>query len=199
MEFADVVRSRRMTRNFEPRPVPGEVVDAVLDLARRAPSAGNSGGVEFLVLEGDDVGAYWEVTLAPERRAGFPWPGLLVAPVLVVPCVRPDAYLRRYSEPDKARTGLGADEARWPVPYWWVDGGAVVQNLLLAATDAGLGALFFGIFEHTGAVKARYGVPAELHPIGAIALGWLEEVQRPSRSAARVRPPLEAVVHRRRW
>ena len=55
MEFADVVRRRRMVRNYDPdRPVPAEVVDRLLEHAMHAPSAGFSQGWGFLVL--DDAG-----------------------------------------------------------------------------------------------------------------------------------------------
>src|SRR3546814_6677666 len=69
-----------------------------------------------------------------DARSRFRWQGLLHAPVLIVPYVRPEDYADRYAEVDKAATGLGTGVDVWPVPYWWVDGGAVVQNLLLAAT-----------------------------------------------------------------
>ena len=69
-----------MQRNFDARPVPSGVVDALLDQARRAPSAGNAQGGAFVVLEGaDQTVRYWDVTLPAERRAGFRWPGLLAA------------------------------------------------------------------------------------------------------------------------
>ena len=56
MEFAEVVRRRRMVRSYDPdRPVPAEVVERLLGHAVRAPSAGFSQGWAFLVLEaGDD-------------------------------------------------------------------------------------------------------------------------------------------------
>jgi nitroreductase len=76
-----------------------------------------------------------------------------------------------------------------------------VMSLLLAAEDAGLGALFFGLFEHESVVAAAFGVPADWRPLGAVALGYPvpPEEQRRSRSAARSRPPLAQVVHRGRW
>ncbi|NUO59642.1 MAG: nitroreductase family protein, partial [Hamadaea sp.] len=50
MEFADVVRRRRMVRQFEDRPLAPEVVERILATALRAPSAGFAQGWEFLVL-----------------------------------------------------------------------------------------------------------------------------------------------------
>lgn len=190
-----------MVRSFRPDPVPPEVVDDLCDLARRAPSAGNSQAVDLLVLEGaDQVGAYWDVTLPAERRASFRWQGLLRAPVLVVVVVDPDAYVDRYAEPDKAVTGLGEGTERWPVPFWWVDAGAAIEHLLLGAVGAGLGACLFGIFDHEAAVANRFGVPDGRRLVATVALGHPDEgSDSPGRSAARPRRDLTDVVHRGGW
>ncbi|MYB29068.1 MAG: nitroreductase family protein [Acidimicrobiaceae bacterium] len=199
MEFEEVVRQRRMVRSFTGEPVEPAMVDEICDLARRAPTAGNTAGIEFLVLEGDSTMAYWDVTLPPERRAGFAWPGLLAAPVLVVVWSHLGGYLSRYREPDKRRTGLGTSASAWPVPYWYVDGGAAVMTMLLAARDRDLGAAFFGMFEHERAVRRRFGVPPDRRGVGTVAIGHPAQDDRPSRSAARPRPDLNEILHRSRW
>lgn len=200
MELTAAVRRRRMVRSFDGRPVPAAEVDRLVDLARRAPSAGHTQACAFVVLEGADTARLWDVTLPAERRASFRWPGLLAAPVVIVPLVSPPAYVARYAEHDKAATGLGAGEAAWPVPYWWVDAGMAVHGLLLAAVDAGLGALFYGLFDHEEAALAALGVPAGWRAVGAVAVGWPDpEGEVPGRSADRSRPPLAEVIHRGGW
>ena len=172
MDLADVVRSRRMVRAFMPRPVPADVLDRVLDLARRVPAAGNTQGLDLVVLEGQEQTArYWDAALPAGRRPAFPWPRLLDAPVLLVPVGDPDAYVERYAEPDKARTGLGEGRDAWPVPYWYVDTAFAAMIALLAAVDEGLGALFFGQFEHEAAIAAALGIPPGRRAVGTIALG----------------------------
>jgi len=189
-----------MVRSFGPRPVDPEVVDRIVQAALRAPSAGNTLATSFVVLEGDDTARLWDATLPAERRATFPWPGLLDAPVVVVALVEPGAYPRRYAEDDKAATGLGAGVDAWPVPYWWVDGGMAVQTLLLGATDAGLGALFYGLFEHEQAALAALGVPDGWRALGAVALGHsADDPGPPGRSARRPGPPDSTRVHRGGW
>ena len=199
MEFEHAVRGRRMVRSFTGEPVAPAVVDEICDLARRAPTAGNTAAVEFLVLEGDATAAYWDVTLPAERRAGFAWPGLLAAPVLVVVWVDPDAYVSRYREPDKVHTGLGGGQEAWPVPYWFVDGGAAVMTMLLAARDRGLGASFFGMFDHEDAVRRSFDVPPGRRGVGTVAIGHPAADDRPSHSAGRGRPNLSDIVHRTGW
>jgi nitroreductase len=201
VELTDAIRRRRMVRSFDGRPVPPADVDRLIDLARRAPSAGNTQACEFVVLEGADTARLWDVTLPPgPRRAAFGWPGLLEAPVVVVPVVSAAAYVDRYAEDDKARTGLGAGEGSWPVPYWWVDAGMAVHGLLLAAVDAGLGALFYGLFDNEQAALAALDVPAGWRAVGAVALGRPSPARpTPGRSASRARPPLAEVIHRGTW
>jgi nitroreductase len=194
VELQQAIRRRRMVRAFERRSIDDEVLDRVLDAARRTPSAGNSQGLDLLVI--DDPERYWAMTF-PGDRSTFRWQGLFDAPVLVVPIVDPDAYARRYAEADKAATGLGHVDA-WSVPYWWIDGGMAVQNLLLAAVDEGLGALLFGIFEHEPAVLAAFGVPPGRRALGVIALGH-PAPDEPGRSASRPRRGLAEVTHRGRW
>lgn len=197
--FEQLVRRRRMIRNLSPEPVERTMVDRLCDLARRAPSAGNSQAVNFLVLDRPDtVARYWDTTLPEPRRSGFAWPGLLRAPVLIVVTTDPDVYVDRYAEPDKARTGLGGGPDSWPVPYWWVDAGAAVEHILLGAVEFGLGACLFGLFDHEPAVATEFGVPAGRRLVATIAVGR-PLPDEPGRSAARPRRPLSEVVHRNGW
>lgn len=200
MEFRDVVRRRRMVRSFAPDPVDPNVLDDLLDAALRSPSAGNSQGRDLLVLEGStETARFWDVTLPTDRREGFAWPGLLVAPVLVIPLADSGRYVSRYAEPDKERTGLGVGVDAWPVPYWTVDTAFATMTLLHAVVDAGLGALFFGIFNNEAELCDALGIPPELRPIGAVAIGHPSAETRAGRSATRARRPVDEAVHRGRF
>lgn len=199
MELSEVLRARRMVRNFTDEPVASAVLERVLDAARRAPSAGNAQALDLVVLEGaSETGRYWDATLPVERRSTFGWPGLVGAPVLVIPCVRPQSYVDRYAEDDKARPGLGDGTDGWRVPYWYVDGGAAIMALLLTAVDEGLGTLLFGQFEHESAVRATFAIPADVAPLGTVAIGH-PAPDEPGRSATRPRRPLDDIVHRGGW
>ena len=181
-----------MCRNYLPDSLPDGLLAELLDQARRSPSAGNTQAVEFCVIENPE--RYWRLTLTPERRAEFPWPGLLVAPALVLVLTDPQRYVRRYAEPDKTHTGLGEGLDAWPVPYWWVDAGMAVQSLLLGASAAGLGSCFFGAFEHEEAVIEDLGVPEGRRIVGVVALGH-PAPNRPSSSSKRPRRPQDEVIY----
>src|SRR6266436_7731656 len=89
MEFARVVRKRRMIRAFRPVPVPEAKIRRILELVQHYPSAGFSQGVAFILVTD------------PERIRRLQEQNRLRgdAPVLVVPCV---------SEKDRKSTRLNS-------------------------------------------------------------------------------------------
>src|ERR1700722_3602413 len=133
MDHGEAVRRRRMLRSFSDRPIPGPVLDRILDDALLAPSAGNTGGWDLVLLQGPETALFWEATTTEAwRQSSRRWPGLAAAPVALVLFAHPAAYAERYAEPDKAASGLGADAGEaWPVPYWFVDTGFAALLLLL--------------------------------------------------------------------
>jgi len=187
-----------MVRAFLPDPLSPSLIAQVLAPATRGPSAGHAQGVTLIVLDRGAQHDYWDTTLPPERRARFPWPGLLDAPVLVVVAVDPDASVARYAEGDKAASGLGADTGAWPQPMWFVDGGMAVMAILYSAADAGLGACFFGVFDHEAPLRAALRVPNHIRLIGTVALGMADPA-RDRASMSTARPRRGDVVRFGRW
>jgi nitroreductase len=200
-EFADLVRGRRMTRDFLSDPIPDGIIEQLVDLASRSPSAGKTQGWHLVVLSGSETARFWDLSLPVERRSGFRWPGLLHAPVIALVLADPAAYVERYSEPDKARTKLGESVDAWPTPYWTVDGSMAMMTLLLAAEDLGLGALLFGVFNAQGEICHALGIPAEMQVLGAIALGFRapNSGSGQGRSASRPRRTPGEIIHRGQW
>ena len=180
-----------MVRAFTDAPVDPEVVDGLIDLARRAPSAGNSQGVAFVVLEGAEQTAplLGRRAARPSGAATSACPGSSTAPVLIVALVRADTWVERYGEPDKAAHGLGAGEDAWPVPYWWVDGGMAVEHLLLGAVDAGLGRLLLRpVRPRARGVRRRSASPTAGAPSAPSRSATRRPTSPASRPAARAAP-----------
>lgn len=198
MEVTEALRRRHMCRNFSDQPLGHGVLDQLLEGALRAPSAGNSQGRDFVVLEGAaQTARYWEATTdAAWRAKSRRFEGLARAPVVVLPYADPEAYAARYREPDKTGDGSALG---WPVPYWLVDTAFSVMALLLGATDRGLGAAFLGNFRGEDALRAALGVPAQLCWLGAVLLGEPGRPDPPSASVARPRRTVESSVHRGGW
>jgi nitroreductase len=203
VEFADVLRKRKMARAYTGEPVDHAARDRILAAANRAPSAGFSQGYALLTLEGaGQLGPFWRLMSADrgdEDDTGPSFDPVTKAPLVVVPMSCKDIYLDRYARQDKGWTDR--DEAHWPVPYWDIDTGFTALLMLLAAVDEGLGALFFGIPPDLIAeFRDLYGVPEQYLPIGAVAIGHPDPAADQGGSARVIkRRALDELVHRGRW
>jgi nitroreductase len=192
MQLRDAILQRRMIRTYDPsRPVPRGVLNDMLALAVRAPSAGHTQGWQFLVL--DDVtsrDAFWAATADVPANA---WLARLQTATALILCFSDkQAYISRYAEADKGWTDR--DESRWVVPYWHIDTGMAALILLLAAQEHGLGACFFGVpGERWTAVRTAFAAPERLTPIGVVSLGYPAPDLR-SPSLRRGRRRLDEVV-----
>jgi nitroreductase len=188
-----------MVRKFDQRPLERELLDRILESARHAPSAGFSQGFDFVVLDEPHlVSRFWELTDDPE----FPNPpefAASAATVIVLPLANKAAYLERYSRPDKIAFGL-TDETRWPVKFWETDTAMAIMLILLAATDLGLGALYFGITHGEQTLLRELGVPEGHKLLGVIGLGHRasDEVVDLTRFKER-RRQFDDMVHRDKW
>ncbi len=198
MELTEAVRQRHMTRNFTGAPLDRALLDALLSDALCAPSAGNTQGRDLVVLEGPaETGRFWSATTDEAwRKRSRRFEGLARAPVVVLPFSDPDAYDKRYREPDKARRD-GA--IGWVVPYWHVDAAFLVMTLLLGASDRGIGAAFLGNFRGEESLRDVLGVPPGMRWLGAVLLGEPARPDPPSTSASRPRRTLTDSVHRGAW
>lgn len=197
--FADVVRSRRMTRSFRSDPVDPAVLESCIDLGLRAPSAGKSQGWHVLLLQGSETSRYWNTALPLSKRDNFAFPHLLDAPVIALMLADTSAYLQRYSEDDKAHTGLGESVDAWVAPYWTIDASFSTMTFLLALEDNGLGALFFA-HANEPQLRDEFQLPDTVQILGTVALGYATEKEtRRGRSASRRGKTVEQVIHRSRW
>ncbi|XVV17546.1 nitroreductase family protein [Actinoplanes sp. CA-131856] len=207
MDFAEVLRKRRMVRSYDPdRPVAPEIVDTIVKHGLRAPSAGFSQGWGFLVLtEQKDRDLYWSSTTEGDlgdAAADEAWKGdwltrMRTAPVIIVCFSNKSAYLDRYAQADKGWTDRS--EEHWPVPYWDIDTGFAALLMHLSAVNEELGSCFFGVpVPKVPAVKEAFGVPDEYTPIGTLTVGYRAPDKR-SPSLKRGHRPVEDVVHHGRW
>jgi nitroreductase len=160
-----------MVRHYRPEPVPPDVVERIVETVRRAPSAGYSQGQRLLVVTEEtgraEIARIMHASgwAAPDDRE--PW--LESAPVHVLVCTREDDYHERYRKPDKLYEG---EEIDWPVPFWFVDAGAALMLLLLAAVDEGLAAGLSGVEGEAAAqVRARFGIPDDVTVVVLVTIG----------------------------
>jgi nitroreductase len=196
MEFKKVLARRRMVRNYDPDPVEPDALQRIAAAALRAPSAGNTQGVELVVVTDPDTRRSI-ADLAGEDEyvaSGFdPW--ISKAPAHIVITVSEQAYHDRYRKPDKLSPE--GTEIDWPVPYWWVDAGAALMAILLATVDEGLAAGFLGTHAMPELAEAL-GIPSDHRPIGVVTVGNPIPDRRSSSLDLEKKGP-ERAIHRERW
>ena len=194
MEFTEVVMKRRAVRRFEDGGVDRDVIERIARLAQLTPSAGFSQGQRLVVVT--DHGRRRDVARAcgEEHYVDAFGPWISECAAQFIPCVSEETYHRRYREADKVRED--GSEIEWPVPFWWVDVGATMQNVMLAAVNEGLGCGFAG--GDPDDLRAVLGLPQELTPIGVMPVGRpVPDVRSPSLRRGWV--PFEDFAHWDRW
>jgi len=169
MDALEAILTRRSIRKYEDRPVPDDLVKALLAAAMSAPSAGN--------------GQPWQFAVITDREI-----------LRQVPGINPHAAMA--AEAPLAILVCG-DLNREEYPgYWVVDCAAAVQNLLLAAHALGLGAVWTGIYpnqERMEGYRSLMHLPEHLWAHTLIPLGYPAE-QRPREDRYE-----EERVHANRW
>lgn len=183
-------------RNYQTDAVPREALERIVARGRKIPSAGHSQGMRIVVVTAEATrqaiaelaGEAMYVSMGHE-----PW--ISRAPAHIVVCVREEDYHERYRERDKL-TEEGA-EIEWPVPYWYVDAGAAVMLLWLAALDEGLAAGVFGA-HRWDELRALLGIPDDVSPIAILTIGN-PAPETVKGSAKRGWKPIDEVVRWERW
>ena len=179
-DLLDAIKQRRSIRKYLPRKVPSELVEKVLVTAGWAPSAHNSQPWRFIVLEDALVKRTLADAMADAWVADLAKVGLTVqadmrkerverfadAPVLILACSTMES-LRKF--PDEKRQRNEHDLAMQSL-------GAAMQNLLLTAHAAGLGACWFcapGFCKET--VRRVLKIPDAVEPEALVIMGYPAE------------------------
>ncbi len=173
-------------------------LERALELATHAPSAGNTQGWAFIVLEDDETGLFWQHEADSSWLAHPSHPGLLNAPVIILPLASKPSYLERYAEPDKAKVGA---QPRDGLGSPLLVGRHLLRHDAVVARPGTGGPRepLFRLAEASGPLLEALGVPDGWEALGAVAIGWPSPDDRPSTSASRPRKPPAEVVHRGRW
>ena len=152
MELKEVLLKRRSIRKFEDKKVPDELIEELLHAAMSGPSACNKRPWEFYVVTS---GEKLKVLGSSSRFMGYS------APLAIVVCGNlTKALPLKFSE------------------YWIQDCSAATENILLRATDLGLGAVWCGAHpqKHAeGKIRSCLGIPEKQIPLNIIFIGYPAE------------------------
>lgn len=199
MDFAEVLRGRRMVRNYKSDPVAEDVLRRIVRVVHRAPSAGFSQGHRLVVMtDAESRKRIADISEGPYLEGGHhPW--ISTAPVHVAIGIREGSYHERYQQPDK--TDADGNEMDWVVPFWWFDSGSLFTLLQLAAVDEGLAAGFFcaASVEESTALGAVVGFADDVALVGVMTIGYAaDDPAVPVAVLDRRRKPIDELVQWRR-
>jgi nitroreductase len=180
MEFRDVLARRRMHRAFLPDPIPEEQIERIAGVIRRAPSGGFSQGGSIVVVT--DESKRHEIARAFGDEQYSPHGRNYIA----------DAPVHKLAS-------TGGVEVTWPVPYWFVDAGALMMLVLMAAIDEGLASAFIGHPDQKRIFDELLGLPEEVVPIGLALIGKPGEAPPAGSRLKERQRAKDELVHRDRW
>ena len=198
MEFREILGRRRMHRAFLPGPLPPEQIERVVSVIRRAPSGGFSQGGSIVVVTDGDKRAEIARAFGDEHYSRGGRNYIADAPALLVISANESLYHARYNEADKL-AATGGTEVTWPVPYWFVDAGALMMLVLLAAIDEGLASAFIGHPDQKRILDELLGLPEDVVPIGLALIGKPGEDAPLGSRLKEMQRARDALVHWQQW
>jgi FMN reductase [NAD(P)H] len=201
MELREILARRRMHRAFLCDPIAPEQIERVVGVIRRAPSGGFSQGGSIVVVTDGEKRAAIARAFGDEHYSNDGRNYIADAPVHLVISANESLYHARYTEADKL-AATGGVEVTWPVPYWFVDAGALMMLVLAAAIDEGLASAFIGHPEQKRIFDELVGLPEDVVPIGLALIGKPAPDPTAERGTSRMRErrrPRAELVYWQRW
>jgi len=147
MEFKEVIQKRHSVRAYSNQPVPDDKINRILEAGRLAPTASNRQNIKLIVVKDAETRKALMEAAGNQQHVGQS-PLIIAAvgtnPMPVMPC---------------------------DVPMYAVDLAIVIEHMVLAATDEGLGSCWIGAFSQDKARKAL-GVPDKYKVVTILPVGY---------------------------
>jgi nitroreductase len=170
MDFQKLIRARYSVRAYRTDPVEDTKLGQVLEAAQLAPTADNRQPFQLVVLK----------TAGRERelRRIYDKSWFVQAPLIIAACGLPSQNWVRKQD------GKNLND---------VDVAIVMDHLILAAADLGLGTCWIAAFD-PAAARDILGLPADVEPVAFTPLGYPADQPRPKK-----RKSLGELVRYERW
>jgi len=170
MKVFDAICLRRSIRKYKSDPVEKGKLERILEAGRLSPSAVNKQPWHFIVVRDPSV--------RESLRASYGQSWFVNAPLIIVVCADPSsAWVRRDGE-----------------EFWKVDAAIALQNMILCATEEGLGTCWIGAFSEEPARRALK-IPEKIRIAAMTPLGYADESKEPVSD----RKPLKKITHYEYW
>ena len=167
MDFVDVIKNRYSVRAYKSTPVEDERLEQVLEAARFAPTSANCQAFQLIVIH--TAGREEELSIIYNR----PW--FVKAPVIICACA--------ISTPGQIFREGGN----------YRDVAIVMDHLILAATNLGLGTCWIGAFD-PDAARDVLGLPEVAKPVVFATIGYADDMPRP-----KIRKSIVELVRYEHW
>ena len=167
------IRTKRMVRSFQPRPLDADDLTRIVDAGRHSASSKNQQRWDFVVVQD-------RARLEALSKCG-PYAGHVAGAAAAIALVTPDPR------------GAGAS-----LSVIW-DVGMAAENMMLAAWELGIGSVPATVYEHDLA-RSILGYPATHHCEYILSFGYPAEsaaLNAPNKSGGR--KPFDQMVHDERW
>jgi nitroreductase len=157
MEVFKAIKNRRSIREFQKREIPREIIERLIEAIIWAPSAGNLQSRKFYFVFNEKI----KDELV---RAALNQDFIAQAPLVVVGCLDTEISWRY------GKRGIEL--------YSICDVSTSIQNLMLEATELGLGTCWVGAFDEEEVSKIL-NLPKNLRPVAIIPVGYPAEKPSP--------------------
>jgi nitroreductase len=169
----DAIRTKRMVRRFDPRPLDPGAIERILDAGRHAGSSKNLQRWDFIVVRDREQ-------LRALSKVGD-YAGHLAGATVAIALVTPDP-----------RAGGQALSIMW-------DLGLAAENMVLAAWEVGIGSCPATVYDQALA-RSLLGYPEDRHCEYLLSFGYPaaeDDLTRAPKAGGR--RPLSEIVHEGRW
>lgn len=167
MDFLELAKKRYSVRAYKSTPVEDEKLKEMLEAARMAPTGANRQSFQLIVIHTKDR----EEELRPIYNKDW----FVQAPIIICACAT-------------TSPGQSYDEGR---SYGNV--AIVMDHLILAATNLGLGTCWIGAF-NPDAARGILGLPKDVKPIVFATVGYSDDEPRP-----KVRKSIDELIRYEHW
>ncbi|MBI4448104.1 nitroreductase family protein, partial [Candidatus Woesearchaeota archaeon] len=174
METVECIKTRRSRRLFLKKAIPEKIVNKLIECAVNAPSSQNCQPWHFVLITREES----KIRLAKLKGEGNDQ-HILTAPISIAVCV---------------------DTKKSPT-RWIEDGVVATQNILLAAHDLGLGAVYVTGFKQTHPevekeIRKILSLPPHITPITIIPIGYADPSEKLNKKELL---NIKGVVHHDTW
>ena len=170
MAVFTIIGKRRSIRSYKKEPVEKKKLNRILEAGRLAPSASNRQPWRFIIVTDEKV--------KEKLRVAYDEEWFVSAPVIIIGCAVPEeAWMRMDGQ-----------------EYWMVDVAIAMQNMILTATELGLGTCWIADFDEK-AIQKALNLPSNTRVVAMTPLGHPAEEKHPVRD----RRPLAEIVHHEHW